>query len=253
MPYRRRSWNDNPRTDACETPAKRHHRPSGQGLLCVSIQAPSTQAALERIARAGAAADLVELRLDLLPKADMEALVQASPVPVIATVRSRAEGGAGCNPPGKTVSMLARAREAGAAWVDVEMGLPPEARKEIVHQAGTGRIILSHHGMEGTPSSSMLTGLLERMAAFRPAVIKIVCLALALEDNRRVLALIPQAQAMGLGITAFCMGRMGRMSRVRSLRMGATLGYVALSSPESTAPGQIPIQEMRRMLQRSPS
>lgn len=227
------------------------HRPSGQGLLCVPVQAPNTNEALGRIARAGVLADLVELRLDLIPDADIGALVRASPVPVIATVRSRQEGGAAHGPASETVSQLLRALKAGAAYVDVEMGLPREARQEIVRRAGPERILLSRHAVDGTPSSSALTGLLERMAALRPAIIKIVCLACAPEDSLRVLALIPRARSMGIGISAFCMGRTGSMSRVHSLRMGAVLGYAALSAAETNTDGQIPVQDMRRILQGS--
>ena len=235
----------------CETPAISWHRASGQGLLCVSVQAPNTNAALKKIARAGAVADLVELRLDLIPKADLETLVRFSPVPVIATVRSRREGGAGNGRIRETVSLLLRALEAGAACVDVEMALPGEVRREMIRMAGPERVILSRHIMDRTPSSHILSRILERMAALRPAVIKIVCYAYAPEDNQRVLALIPRARSMGLGISAFCMGRTGAMSRLRSLRMGATLGYAALSIAEATADGQIPIQDMRRLLERS--
>ena len=46
------------------------------------------------LAKLAPAADLVELRLDLLPK-DIEprAWIEASPRPVLATVRSKGEGG----------------------------------------------------------------------------------------------------------------------------------------------------------------
>jgi len=224
---------------------------SDQGLLCVCVQAPNTKTAMKKVVQAGAVADLVELRLDLIPKADIETLVRFSPVPVIATVRSRGEGGAGNGHSSETVSLLLRALEAGAACVDVEMALPREVRREMIRMAGPERVILSRHIVDGTPSSHILNSLLERMAALRPAVIKIVCRACAPEDNHRVLALIPRARSMGLGITAFCMGRMGAMSRLRSLRMGATLGYAAMSAVEATADGQIPIEDMRRLLKRS--
>jgi len=220
----------------------------GPGLLCVPVQARDASGALAKVARAGALADLVELRLDLIPSPPVEVLVKASPVPVIATVRSRGEGGAAEGAAGTTVDLLLRALKAGAAYVDVELGLPGKMRRILVQEAGPHRVVLSRHMTGRTPSREALIALLERMTGESPAVVKIVCRARRAGDAFRVLSLVPRARARGIGVSAFCMGERARASRILSLRLGATLGYASLDEGDGTAEGQIPIRLMRRML-----
>jgi len=203
---------------------------------------------MERIARAGELADLLELRLDLMADPRPEKLIPASPVPVIATVRTRTEGGTWEHGASGCSDLLLRSLRAGARYVDLEYGLPERLRREIMKEAGSGRVILSRHTPAGTPSREALALLLEKMAEEHPAVIKIVCHARTASDALRVLSLVPRARAERLGISAFSMGRAGRTSRLFSLLLGASLGYAALEEGEATAEGQIPILDMRRML-----
>jgi 3-dehydroquinate dehydratase type I len=220
-----------------------------QGLLCVPVQARDTNTARGKILRAGAWADLVELRLDRIGRPNVDALVSISEVPVIATVRSRGEGGAETRGPDRTADLLLHARRAGAAYVDVEFGLPRDIRRTLLREVGPHRVILSCHVTDRTPPMTDLMDLLERMAEEGAAIIKIVCRARRCEDNRNILSLVPEAQARGVGISAFCMGREGMVSRILSLRLGATLGYASLDERDATAEGQIPIRLMRLMLQ----
>ncbi len=230
----------------------RQRVPAGNRRLVVSVGGGDQAVALERIARAGLLGDLVELRLDLIADARPEILVPASPVPVIATVRTRLEGGAWEGPDAAGADLLLRALEAGADYVDVELGFPGALRREITRAGGSDRVILSRHVTWGTPSRDTLIRLLDAMTKERPAVVKIVCSARTASDGARVLALVPRARAAGLGVAAFCMGEAGRMTRLLSLRLGATLGYAALDEGEATAEGQIPVQEMRHMLESVP-
>ena len=220
-----------------------------QGLLCVPVQARDTKAARDKIVRAGAWADLVELRLDRIGRPQVEALVSTSEVPVIATVRSREEGGAGTRDPVRAADLLLRARNAGAAFVDVEFGLPRDIRRTLLQEVGRHRVILSCHVTDRTPPMTDLMDLLEHMAGEGTAVIKIVCRARFHEDTLHVLSLVPRARTLGAGVSAFCMGRKGMVSRILSLRLGATLGYASLDERDTTADGQIPIRLMRLMLE----
>lgn len=218
-------------------------------MIVVSVKAHDTPSAMEKIARAGALADLVELRLDLISGPRVEALVSASKVPVMATVRSRREGGAGIGL-NRTMDLLVRARGAGAAYVDVEFGLPKDARRTLIREAGPDRVVLSSHITESTPPTSALKDLLHRMAREDAAMVKVVTRACRPEDAVRVLSLVPWARAMGIGISAFCMGWKGMLSRILSLRLGATLGYAALDEHDKTAEGQLPVRFMRLVLER---
>ena len=62
-------------------------------MICIPIAAATTDAAIERMERAAPLADLVELRIDQIPGADLKRLLAARHTPVIVTNRRREEGG----------------------------------------------------------------------------------------------------------------------------------------------------------------
>lgn len=223
---------------------------SHQRLLCVPIRARDEGSARAKIRRAGEFADLLELRRDLIASSRFANLVKASPVPVIATLRSLGEGGKGRFPHREASDILIESLEAGAAYVDVEMGMPRRSRDKIVTRAGAERVILSRHFPEDTPPMKVLLRLLDQMIQEDPGMIKIVSRAHSSGDVLRILALIQPAVERGKKIAAFCMGAPGRISRILSLSMGASLGFASLEKGDETADGQIPIQVMRRLFPR---
>jgi 3-dehydroquinate dehydratase type I len=216
--------------------------------ICIPIGAANTEEAIAKIIRANERADLLEFRLDLLDPGRLEELLRASVRPVIATCRSEKQGGQGPNDGGRQARVLRRASEAGADLMDLEYDLPVRIRGDLLKAFGSERVILSTHLLGGTPSWSSLKGLLKRMAALGSSLVKIVTLAQTVEDNLRVLRLIPEAGRMGLGIIAFCLGPLGRISRIASPLLGGYLTFASLETGEESAPGQIPVGEMRRVL-----
>ncbi len=216
--------------------------------IAIPIGALDTKEALDKIVRANRLADLLELRLDLLPDGRPSELVRAAAKPVIATYRSARQGGAGSDSYETRRRFLTQGLEAGAQMVDVEFELPPRFREGFLTNPGAGRTILSIHLLDNTPSWTALRKLLLDMAAVGTSVIKIVSLARSLEDNLRVLRLIPEARQKGLEIIAFCLGPLGRISRIASPLLGGYLTFAALEEGEESAPGQIPAREMRQIL-----
>jgi 3-dehydroquinate dehydratase type I len=216
--------------------------------ICIPIGASSTEKAIEKIIRANELADLLEFRLDLLDPGRLEELRRAAVRPVIATCRSAKQGGQGPDDGERQARTLRRAREAGADLVDLEYDLAPRIREDLLRAFGSERVILSAHLLAGTPSWRSLQGLLKRMAAVGSSLVKIVTWAHTVEDNLRVLRLIPEAEGMGLVIIAFCLGPLGRISRIASPLLGGYLTFASLEPGEESAPGQIPAGEMRRIL-----
>ena len=80
-------------------------------------------------------------------------------------------------------------------------------------------------------------------------MVKIVTLATDWEDNLRILELIPRARDLGIEIIAFCMGPLGRVSRVFSLFMGGQMTFASLEKGEESASGQIPALDMKKILE----
>ena len=218
-------------------------------MICIPIMARNNAEALEKMCEASTLADMMEIRLDVMESFGLGELLKAAPKPVLVTYRSRREGGEGSADYGTRVRHLTRAVEAGADLVDVEFGMPLEFRREVFQNKGSSKLVLSAHLLNGTPPKKGLEDIFRKMAATGADIIKIVTLARGWEDNFRVLELIPSARAIGTDIIAFCMGPFGRISRIASLLMGAHMTFASLESGDESAPGQIPIQDMRRILE----
>ena len=62
-------------------------------MICVPIVGPSMPKAREQITSAVDVADILEFRLDLIETYELNSLLDASPLPVIVTNRSKLDGG----------------------------------------------------------------------------------------------------------------------------------------------------------------
>jgi 3-dehydroquinate dehydratase type I len=218
-------------------------------MICIPIMAESTESALRRIARANALADIIEIRLDVMEEFDLKELIMSATRPILATYRSRKEGGEGSAGYETRVRHLSNAMEAGADYVDVEFSIPLEHRQRVLQNKVSSKIIVSLHLRNDTPHREKLEGVLKNMAATGADIVKIVTWARAWEDNFRVLELIPKAQAMGIGIIAFCMGPLGRISRIVCPLMGGYMTFASLEKGQESASGQIPAPDMKQILE----
>ncbi len=217
-------------------------------MICVPIMAKTTDEALEKIAKANTLADILEVRLDAMESFSLAEIIGASTKPVMVTYRSEKEGGKGSADYETQMRYLLMALEVRADFVDVEYSMPPQFRHKIFRRRGGSKIVASVHLLNETPSKKKLQGIVKKLAGTGADVVKIVTRARALDDNLRVLELIPQAQKMGIKIIAFCMGPMGKVSRVFSYLMGGYLTFASLQEGEESAEGQIPVTVMKKML-----
>jgi 3-dehydroquinate dehydratase type I len=218
-------------------------------MICVSIMARDNPEALEKMARAEALADVIEIRLDVMACFDMNALVSGATRPLIITHRSRREGGKGTATHELRARHLLKAMEAGAQFVDVELSMPLDHRQQILRNHGKTQVIVSAHIRNGTPPFPELEELLRKAAATGADVVKIVTLARHMEDNLEVLRLIPLAQAMGQKIIVFCMGPLGKISRIASPLLGGFLTFASLEENEASAPGQMTCTQTKTILE----
>jgi 3-dehydroquinate dehydratase/shikimate dehydrogenase len=209
-------------------------------MLIATITANRIEVALQA-AIAAAHADLLELRLDLMPKAlgGLEDLLRRMPAPVVATCRREGDGGEFAGSEEERGALLRRAAASGAAWIDVEWGSGVES---LAEKPGAARVILSHHDWQGMPAD--LAGL-DRQLSCRAGVsmVKLVGRARTLEDNLKVRDLLAARGDESVPLAAFCSGPAGTASRLLNLSWGsaATYGFAA-GGP--AAPGQISLQEM---------
>jgi 3-dehydroquinate dehydratase type I len=218
-------------------------------MICVSIMARDNPDALEKMARAEPLADFMEIRLDVMDRFDLNALISGANRPLIITHRSRREGGKGSAAHELRARYLLKAMEAGVEFVDVELSMPLDHRQQILRKRGKTKVIVSSHIRNGTPPFPELEGLLRKTAATGADVVKIVTLARCMEDNLEVLRLIPLAQAMGQKIIVFCMGPLGKISRIASPLLGGFLTFASLEQDEPAAPGQMTCVQTKTILE----
>ncbi len=188
-----------------------------------------------------------ELRLDYLEQPDLQRLFRTRPGKVIATNRIESEGGQWRRSETDRRLLLEEALNHGVDFLDVELAADAAWRREIWNRRGATRIILSWHDFSGTPNSSRLEEVLQEMLAADGDILKIVTQAREPEDNLRVLSLIPQARAAGREIIAFCMGPFGKWSRVVAPYLGSYLTFAPFSKKGASAPGQLTVNEIRRV------
>jgi len=224
-------------------------------VICLSLAADNMAAALAKMAACPPAADLMELRLDLIADLDLPALLAAKTRPVIVTNRRREEGGGFTGTEDERLDLLCRAARSGADYLDLEAATGATQAERLfaaVTAAGENgprpRIIVSCHDWQGTPG---VRSLQQRWRACREKggdIVKVVTLARRPADNLRILSLVPYSRRRGQEIIAFAMGEQGRISRVMSLLLGARLAYAAAAKGRETAPGQLTCREMKAAL-----
>ena len=227
-------------------------------MICTTIQNKTAEQILEALEQC----EMAEIRLDscVLSARETEE-VFTSDVPLVATCRiaevMKNEPSLQDLPePAREVKAmmlaekrLVRAIEAGARYVDVEIEAPKQMSKRVrsaAHENGT-IFIRSYHDFEGTGSSDALKTVVEKCLYHGADIVKVVTMAHSEEDVQTVMSLYSRCAAHG-NLIAFCMGEAGRQSRLDCLKYGSPYTYSALTAEESAAPGQWPVDEMRKAL-----
>ena len=192
-------------------------------------------------------ANLLEWRLDVTREPEVESVLHQAPLPVIATVRPSEHGGHFHGTKEEQLQLLLRSAAGGSSYVDWEFRREEDLPEDLASMRE--QVILSYHNFHETPPKNTLESLFEEMAAIRAGVVKVVTLARKMEDNLSVLNLIGQGREQGVKVVAFCLGSMGRISRVACLLVGGVFTYAALERGAEAAPGQFTLPEMNRLLE----
>ena len=212
---------------------------TAETCLIVASLAPATnREALEACAEAAASIKAIEIRLDgFVEEPDLAAIRAAYSGRLLATLRSRSEGGQFEGSRGETERILNGALKAGFELVDVE--LRSEGGAEIFG-FDPERVVVSAHDVNGIPSE--LDHILDAMQRTGARFSKIVGRA---HDSADALRLLAFQRRRGDGrLSTFAMGESGLATRVLSPYFGAPLAFGALLPGHQTAPGQIPARDL---------
>ena len=216
------------------------------GRICVSILPKNTKDATSLIEKVEEAhPDFIEVRFDHLKEARQLAdIVASTRIPLIATNRQTSKQREFTENRTEKQKILLDAAKIGFKYVDLELINPKvgEMAKEV--KAVGAKPIVSFHDYTKPLSISEMSEILEREKKAGAEICKIVTTAKRIEDNLAVLDFIKKA-SIKTSIVCFCMGEIGKISRLLSPFFGGFFTFASLETGSETAPGQMNISEMR--------
>jgi 3-dehydroquinate dehydratase type I len=208
-------------------------------LLVAALGRGTNAALVAAAADVDARVPAVELRLDTLDETpDLGALRAAfAGRTLVATLRSRAEGGRFAGKASEAAALLGAALDAGFELADVELGLGGEGLLGLPPE----RVVVSSHDFDSTPAD--LVDRAARLEATGARYAKLVVTARGLDDALRLLRLQADRGAERR-LAAFAMGETGLVTRALSPYLGASLSFGAALEGGATAPGQTPASDL---------
>jgi len=237
-------------------------------MICVSITDATQEEALRTIEKSAPQVDVLELRMDIIADGFLPQLLACAKrasdrIKVIVTCRRPEEmlmpsGAADAGrrkavPKAAKMKLLKEAIVLGADFVDIELAEGEKAIQALHacrrRQKSATELIVSWHDVTRTPSIAGLKDIFRACEAMKPDIIKMVALAQKVEDNLKILSLIPYTQSRHQKIIAMCMGDKGKLSRAMAPLLGSYLGFAVLSGGRASAPGQLSVSSMRRVRQ----
>lgn len=221
-----------------------------------------TRAALAAEASAVAARqpDLIEWRVDFFePLADTPEVLAAAAavrqaaagIPVLFTRRAQREGGQPIplSEP-QVLDLYAAVAASGAVdAMDFEMGnaAADVARVRELTRARGLALVLSFHDFQRTPSTQDLQARFAQAQRLGADVAKVAVMPQSMEDVHRLLgATLAASQSLPIPVISMAMGGLGAVSRLCGGVFGSALTFAVGAA--ASAPGQIPIDEVRAAL-----
>ena len=207
-------------------------------LIAVAIGAPDSEALRRDLDRASGAADLVELRMDLMPWLQVRAALADLPCPAIVTVRPTRQGGGFDGDERDRIALLREAVELGATAIDAE--------DDVLDQFpanGPSLRIGSFHDFDGMPWNFEARA--QAIAEAGLDIVKSVGTARTLADVLVPLRYLRRSPGPAI---AMAMGAAGAASRILCLREPSCfLTYATVEPARPTADGQIDLDDMRHV------
>ena len=199
--------------------------------------------------------------------ADADGVDADTGAPVLLTCRTAAEGGRAHLDDAAYGALLRSVLDGLADWaperlpaaIDVEV--QRGCLRQVCEQAhGLGiDVVASFHDFEDTPADEALEEVLARMACQGADLAKIAVWPTSADDVARLLSVCARATAgagerggLGVPVAAMSMGALGAVSRVAPA-FGTALTFAVVPNEQglarASAPGQLPIQDVRRCLE----
>lgn len=223
----------------------------GRGLICAATAAQHPSDLTTLIEPVRDKVDVVEIRLDLMAQPEVANCITCLPdIPLLFTNRPLWEGGKYSGTEKDRITVLQDAIAADVAYIDIELDTDTKLRNEVILAAKDRQtaVIVSNHNFTETPTTQVLEDTLQHMMDSGADIGKIVTTAQEPTDVIRVLSLLQLSHANQFQLSAFCMGAVGRISRLATLYLGGCMSYVAVDDLSATAPGQFTTEQFHSLI-----
>jgi 3-dehydroquinate dehydratase-1 len=188
--------------------------------------------------------DIIELRIDQFSSfdtsyiLDLASLVKENGFYLLATVRSKEEGGADL-PDEKRLNIFSEVVKL-ADILDIE--LTSQINKDVIKLAKeNGKLsLVSYHDFEKTPLEKEIQEIIDKSASLGADIIKYAFKTNSVEDVGRILSVSHKNRDKN--IVAIGMGETGKITRVAGFFFGSLITYTFIG--KSFAPGQIEVDKL---------
>ncbi len=192
-------------------------------------------------------ADLLELRIDGITNLNSDMvknIIESINFPVIATNRSKKEGGFFLGSEKERINILKNCCDLeNVEYIDIELQTDPCLRNFLIDKCREANVktIISFHDFEKTPSVDYLLKIVNEEKELGD-VAKIAVMPRNLEDTINVLAIMSHCD----NTIAISMGEIGSYTRVMASKFNAPFTFA--TGGDVTAPGQIDIETMKLLI-----
>ena len=218
-------------------------------MVAVSLKDKTSPTILREIRKAGV--DVCELRIDRFasssPRYVLKEMAKFKKLPVLATIRSKKEGGKWRGSESKRLELY-RAVIPKAKIVDIELS-SRSILKGVVRAAKKHKkpVIVSYHNFKGTPTPQKLNQILRAAKVSGAVIVKIAAMARGHKDVQTLLDFTKKNAKKK--IITIAMGEKGAISRILFPRFGSLMTYASLDG-KSMAPGQLDYKTTLKLLGR---
>ncbi|MFW9945721.1 MAG: type I 3-dehydroquinate dehydratase [Candidatus Odinarchaeota archaeon] len=178
---------------------------------------------------------------------------------LILTFRHHSEGGQTKIDEFERLKILKILMNSQPEFFDIEMNSATETLSTIISLSFMKKVnlIFSYHNFEETIPNKIAKEIILRFEEriiknelnefdiLGKSIYKLIFTAQNFEDNLVALELCKEISKNNKKVISFCMGELGILSRILSVKLGSFLTYAALEEP--TAPGQIKINTLQKI------
>lgn len=205
-------------------------------------------------------ADILEIRLDLLGIRGLERAAETirkikseTGLPVLITNRSGAEEGKWEGKEEDRIGLLTGllSFRNGPDAIDIELSAGRKDRDKVIKMAKDHKkiVIVSFHDFLKTPSLRDMKTILEEMFLAGADIAKLAVMPQSMEDTLNLLRVTLDFKNAGKSVCTIAMGSQGKHTRVVAPLYGSVLTYASIESDAASAPGQLPVDELKKTME----